>query len=83
MLLWIIFGGLAGWIASMLVGRAEQIGLFGNIAVGIIGAFVGGWIADRVGFGGEPGIERPTSLISFFTAVLGAVILLVILNLVF
>jgi uncharacterized membrane protein YeaQ/YmgE (transglycosylase-associated protein family) len=82
-LLWIIFGGIAGWLASIIVGREEQMGLLANIGVGIVGAFLGGWIADRLGFGGAPGAERPTSLVSFFTAVLGAVILLVILNLVF
>jgi len=83
MLLWIIFGGIAGWIASMIVGREDQIGILGNIAVGVIGAFIGGWIADRLGFGGKPGVERPTSLISFATAVLGAVIFLAILNALF
>lgn len=82
-LLWIIFGGLAGWIATLIVGRGAQYGLLGNIVVGIIGAFIGGWVADRMGFGGAPGADRPTGLISFFTAVLGAVVLLVILNLVF
>ncbi|MGZ8217620.1 GlsB/YeaQ/YmgE family stress response membrane protein [Methylomagnum sp.] len=82
-LIWIIFGGFAGWIASIIVGQNQQMGLLANIAVGIIGAFLGGWIADRAGFGGAPGVERPTSFISFITAVLGAVILLVILNLVF
>ncbi|MBP1151064.1 MULTISPECIES: GlsB/YeaQ/YmgE family stress response membrane protein [Methylocaldum] len=80
MLLWIIFGGIAGWVASMIVGRGDEMGMLGNIAVGIIGAFLGGWIADRLGFGGKPGVERPTSLISFATAVLGAVIFLAILN---
>ncbi|MGX2041453.1 GlsB/YeaQ/YmgE family stress response membrane protein [Methylocaldum sp. MU1018] len=83
MLLWIIFGGVAGWVASMIVGREDQIGILGNIAVGIIGAFIGGWIADRLGFGGKPGVERPTSLVSFATAVLGAVIFLAILNALF
>ncbi|HYE37340.1 GlsB/YeaQ/YmgE family stress response membrane protein [Methylocaldum sp.] len=83
MLLWIIFGGIAGWLASLIVGRGDQMGMLANIAVGVIGAFVGGWIADRMGFGGKPGVERPTSLVSFATAVLGAVILLVILNFLF
>jgi uncharacterized membrane protein YeaQ/YmgE (transglycosylase-associated protein family) len=82
-LLWIVFGGLAGWIASIIVGQNAQYGLVGNIAVGIIGAFLGGWIADRVGFGGQPGAERPTSVYSFITAVFGAIILLLLLNLVF
>jgi len=83
MLLWIIFGGIAGWLASLIVGRGDQMGILANIAVGIIGAFLGGWIADRMGFGGKPGVERPTTLVSFATAVLGAVILLVILNVLF
>jgi uncharacterized membrane protein YeaQ/YmgE (transglycosylase-associated protein family) len=83
MLLWIIFGGIAGWVASLIVGRGDQMGILANIAVGIIGAFIGGWIADRLGFGGKPGVERPTTLISFATAVLGAVLLLVILNALF
>ena len=83
MVLWIIFGGVAGWLASILVGNEAQMGVLENVIVGIIGAFLGGWIADKMGAGGAPGAERPTSIISFVTAVLGAVILLVILNLVF
>ncbi|CAI8924434.1 GlsB/YeaQ/YmgE family stress response membrane protein [Methylocaldum szegediense] len=83
MLLWIIFGGIAGWVASLIVGRGDQMGILANIVVGIIGAFIGGWIADRLGFGGKPGVERPTTLVSFATAVFGAVILLVILNALF
>lgn len=82
-ILWIIFGGLAGWIATMIVGIEEGFGIVGNIVVGVIGAFVGGWIADRVGVGGAPGAERPTNFMSFATAILGAVILLVVINLVF
>lgn len=81
-LLWIIFGGLAGWIASLIVGVSSSMGLLANIGVGIVGAFLGGWIADRAGWGGTPGAERPTTLISFATAVLGAVILLALLNLI-
>lgn len=82
-ILWIIFGGLAGWIASIIMGDDAGMGIWGNIIVGIIGAFLGGWIADRVGMGGAPGVERPTSIKSFITAVLGAVILLFLLNLFF
>jgi uncharacterized membrane protein YeaQ/YmgE (transglycosylase-associated protein family) len=80
-LLWIIFGGLAGWLGSSIAGREADLGLLGNIVVGIVGALIGGWIADRLGFGGKPGIERPTSFISFATAVLGAVLLLFVINL--
>ncbi|MEX0918135.1 MAG: GlsB/YeaQ/YmgE family stress response membrane protein [Candidatus Paceibacterota bacterium] len=83
LILWIIFGGLAGWLASIVVGVEEGLGLFGNIAVGVLGAFLGGWVSDKVGMGGEPGADRPTSLVSFFWAVIGAVILLLLLNLLF
>ena len=81
-LLWIVFGGLAGWIASLIVGAG--LGVFWSIVVGIIGAFIGGWIADRVGVGAESkGADRPTSIASFIWAVVGAVVLLFLLNLIF
>lgn len=82
-LLWIVFGGIAGWIASIIVGDEAGLGLLGNIIVGVIGAFVGGWIADQIGAGGAPGAERPTSIISFFWAVIGAILVLLILNWIF
>lgn len=81
-LLWILFGGLAGWVASLVVGGDAGIGIIGNIVVGILGAFLGGWIADQIGAGGSPGAERPTSIISFLWAVVGAVILLLVLYLI-
>lgn len=79
-LLWIIFGGIAGWLATVIVGNEEGIGLLGNIIIGIIGAFLGGWIADKMGAGGSPGAERPTTVWSFVWAVIGAVLVLLILN---
>ena len=82
-LLWVVFGGLAGWIATMIVGADAAFGIPGNIVVGIVGAFLGGWIADKMGIGGTPGAERPTSMMSFGAAVVGAVILLILLNLIF
>lgn len=82
-LLWIVFGGLAGWIGSLLV-AGSGLGLIGNIVVGIVGAFIGGFIADRVGVGNQSkGADRPTSIASFIWAVVGAVVLLLILNLIF
>jgi len=81
-LLWIIFGGLAGWIASLITGN--PLGLIGNIVVGIVGAFVGGWIADRVNVGAQsPGADRPTSIAAFFWSVVGAIIFLAIINWIF
>lgn len=82
-LLWIVFGGLAGWIASLIV-TGTGLGLIGNIVVGIVGAFIGGYIADRVGIGAQSkGADRPTSIASFLWAVIGAAVLLLILNLLF
>lgn len=80
--LWIIFGGVAGWVASLIMGTDGQMGLLANVVVGIVGAFLGGFIMDKLGHGGEPGAERSTSIMSFVVAVLGAVLLLFLLNLV-
>lgn len=82
-ILWIVFGGLAGWIATRIVGNDASFGVTGNVIVGIIGAFLGGWVADKMGFGGRPGAERPTNFASFMVAIVGAIILLVLLNLIF
>jgi uncharacterized membrane protein YeaQ/YmgE (transglycosylase-associated protein family) len=78
--LWIIFGGFSGWIASILVGTNATMGVPANIVTGVVGAFIGGWLADRAGMGGEEGVERPSSLGSFLAAIIGTVILLMIVN---
>lgn len=75
-LVWIIFGALAGWVAHLLTGRGG--GLITNIIVGIVGAFIGGFLMSLVGGGGITGFN----LYSFFVAVLGAVVLLVVLGLI-
>ena len=74
-LAWIIFGGLSGWVASMIAGRNERQGCLLNIIVGVVGAFVGGLLMQFVtGQGFNFGFNLP----SFIVAVLGAVILLAI-----
>lgn len=82
-ILWIVFGGIAGWVATLFTGNDADLGIVGNVVVGIIGAFIGGWIADLIGLGGEKGADRPTSIVSFIFAVLGAIILLFIVGLIF
>lgn len=74
---WIIFGALAGWIASMIVGKNAQMGAFANIVVGILGSFIGGFIASNF-----LGASKVTgfNLYSFLIAIAGSVILLVIVN---
>jgi uncharacterized membrane protein YeaQ/YmgE (transglycosylase-associated protein family) len=69
-ILWIIFGALAGWIASMIMKTNAQQGALGNIIVGIIGAFVGGFIAQLFGMSGVSGFNLGSLLI----AILGAII---------
>ncbi len=80
MILWIVFGGLAGWIATIIVGNNGSFGIAGNVVVGIIGAFIGGWLADKLGIGGAPGADRPTNFVSFVIAIIGARKLFYFLN---
>jgi uncharacterized membrane protein YeaQ/YmgE (transglycosylase-associated protein family) len=80
-ILWIVSGGLAGWVATLIMGNDGSLGILGNIVVGIIGAFIGGFIMDKLGHGGADGADRPTSIASFATAVIGAVVLLFIARL--
>jgi uncharacterized membrane protein YeaQ/YmgE (transglycosylase-associated protein family) len=76
---WIIFGAFAGWVASKLAGRDDQMGCLMNIVVGVIGAFIGGAI---VGFF-TGGFDVGFNLVSFVVAVVGAVLLLAVVNLLF
>lgn len=71
---WIIFGGLAGWIASMIAGTNEEQGLLGNIIVGILGALVGGFLFDLLGGSGITGFN----IWSMLVAIAGSVVLLLI-----
>lgn len=76
-LVWIIFGALAGWIASMIMGANKQMGALANIVVGIVGAILGGWIMSFFGVQGVTGFNLPSILV----AILGAVVLLFIVGL--
>ena len=76
---WIIFGGLAGWVASMIAGTNERQGCRLNIIVGIVGAMIGGFIMSLLR-DGEP-FEVGFDLPSFLVAVVGAVLLLGVLRL--
>lgn len=68
---WIILGGLAGWVASLIMKTDKQQGLFGNIAVGIVGGLVGGWLVSLLGGEGITGFN----IWSFVVAVAGAMLL--------
>lgn len=69
---YLLFGGIVGWIASMIMGTDPQQGILGNIIVGIVGAFLGSIIMNALGQSGAVGI----SLYGFIVALIGAVVLL-------
>ena len=77
-LVWIVFGGLAGWIGSMIMNTNGQQGIILNVIVGIVGASIGGFIMNSFGEGGVSGFN----LYSFLVAILGAVVLLYIVKLI-
>ena len=77
-ILWIIFGAIAGWIASIIMGRNAQMGALANIVVGIIGALIGGFIMNAFGAPGVTGFN----LTSLIVAIIGAVVLLFLVGLV-
>ena len=73
---WLILGGLAGWIASMITGRNNQQGCLMNIVVGIVGAAIGGALVGLIGGDSVTGFN----LWSLIVAILGAVVLLAAVN---
>ncbi len=73
--LWLIFGALAGWLAGLIMG-GERRGWLGNILVGVLGAGLGGFVASLLGLGGVDGFN----LYSMLIAVAGACLLLWIYN---
>ncbi len=79
-IVWLIFGGLVGWIASMIMGTDPQQGLLMNIIVGIVGALIGGFIAGLLGFGSES--YAFFDIGSWITAIIGAVVLIFLVQLV-
>jgi uncharacterized membrane protein YeaQ/YmgE (transglycosylase-associated protein family) len=76
LIIWLVVGALAGWIAGLIV-KGYGLGLIGNIVVGIIGAVIAGWLLPKLGIAIGSGF-----IASLINAIIGAVILLVIIGLV-
>jgi uncharacterized membrane protein YeaQ/YmgE (transglycosylase-associated protein family) len=76
LIVFIIIGAIAGWLAGQLV-KGYGFGLIGNIVVGIVGAFIAGWLLPRLGIAIGGGI-----IAAIINATIGAVILLLLLRLV-
>jgi uncharacterized membrane protein YeaQ/YmgE (transglycosylase-associated protein family) len=81
-IVWLIVGGLIGWVASKIMRTDAQQGIFLNIIVGIVGAFLGGFlIAPMLGSGTIN--QNDFSVAGLVVSLIGAVILLAIVNLIF
>ncbi|MBB1018986.1 GlsB/YeaQ/YmgE family stress response membrane protein [Dietzia sp. DQ11-71] len=75
---WIIVGGLAGWIASMIMGKNAQMGLVANVLAGVIGAFIVGLLVSLVTGGG--GMPEAFSIWGFVAAIIGAILVIFIVS---
>ena len=73
-ILWVVFGAIVGWVASMVMGGGG--GLFSDIIIGIVGAVIGGFVMSFFGYGGISGFN----LYSFLVALLGACVLIAIVR---
>ena len=79
-IIWLIVGGICGWLASIIMKRDAQQGIFLNIIVGVVGAVLAGWlISPLVGVGT---INDGITVGSFLVSLVGAVILLFVVNLI-
>src|SRR3569832_59765 len=79
-IIWIIVGGILGWVARMIMRTDAQQGMFLNVIVGIIGALLGGWLLAPL-FGSGTINQNDFSIGSLLVSLLGAVVLLAIVNL--
>lgn len=76
LLIWLVIGGIVGWLASLIMRTDAQQGVLLNVVVGIVGAFIGGLIFNRGNIN-----EAPLNVTAFIVSLIGAVVLLAIVNL--
>ena len=79
LIIWLIIGGIIGWLASLVMNRDASMGIFWNIVVGCVGSVIGNLIANQFGWAGS---VQEFSLTGLIIAVIGAVVLLGIVNLI-
>lgn len=80
-IIWLVVGGLIGWVASMIMRTDAQQGVILNVVVGIVGAMLGGWFLAPM-FGAGTINQNDFSIAGLGLSLLGAIILLAIVNLV-
>jgi uncharacterized membrane protein YeaQ/YmgE (transglycosylase-associated protein family) len=79
-IIWIVVGGLIGWVASMIMKTNAQQGMFLNVVVGIVGSMLGGWLVSPL-LGAGTINQSDFSLRGLVVSLVGAVILLAVVNL--
>ena len=80
-IIWLIVGGIVGWLASLVMRTDGQQGILLNVIVGIVGAFIGGWLISPLV--GIPSVTQGGfSVGAFLVSLLGAIVLLGIVNLI-
>jgi uncharacterized membrane protein YeaQ/YmgE (transglycosylase-associated protein family) len=74
-IMWIVIGGVIGWLASIVMRTNAQMGIIANVIVGCVGAWLGGWLAGQLGI-------AAAGLMTYVVAVVGAIVLIAVLRLV-
>jgi uncharacterized membrane protein YeaQ/YmgE (transglycosylase-associated protein family) len=80
LIIWLVVGGVIGWVASLIMKTDAQQGMLLNVVVGIVGAMLGGWLLAPL-FGTSTINQDNFSLPGLMVSLLGAIILLAIVNL--
>jgi uncharacterized membrane protein YeaQ/YmgE (transglycosylase-associated protein family) len=80
-IIWLVVGGILGWLASLIMKTDGQQGIGLNIVVGIVGALIGGWLISPL-LGGGTINQGDFSVMSLLSSLIGAIILLAVVNLI-
>ena len=80
LILWLVIGGVVGWLASIVMKRDGSQGIFLNIVVGIVGAMLGGWLISPL-LGAGTVNQGDFSIGGLIVSLIGAIILLAVVNL--
>ena len=70
-IIWLVVGGIVGWLASIIMKTNAQMGIIANVLIGVVGAAIGGWVATKLALGGG-------AVTTFLLAIVGAAVLIAI-----